>query len=358
MPFRSRTEDRFESVEFELGTLYYRTTQLNQWKRLPSLSNETFGWNLTLVMFDGNSISVTQKSRGTGCTLKLEKGRFKIGKVDLPPIIGRYEDSILAVNIQVNEEAKYIISSDSGAKGLIKAHEIPLAELGTQMKYIRLELFQDPHYCKVDGLTKPRTPYATLVILRKLCAAAAEQTDSVDLERTPESETHSSHDDAPQEAVVFLQKAVITPQNSTSNSTVQQFISTLAPQPPSSNIHVPAPISRSSSADSPQRHKAQKRTLAEISVEHKDIKKEEDEHNSVPPPISTLAPQHHSTDIQASAPVPSSPSATMAPHHQAAKRTLAEIDAAYEEIEKQEEDFLANCRERKKMLREERKGAE
>ncbi|KAL8786497.1 MAG: hypothetical protein Q9213_002724 [Squamulea squamosa] len=292
MPRISGAAKRPTSIEVNMAKLYYTPHDSFDFKRLPSLPAAGLGdfGNVNPVIFDGDSISFTQKGGGKSCTARLAKGEYYIRSLTIERqfMVPTGGETAVTVLIECRSQPKCEITGSRRKNGMLKAKAIPLGNLVNQMNFVRIELSDICSHWKVRGAARGKTLDALKTQLEQHCAgymsiAPAEPNPRSGFRSNPTEE----HETLP------------------------------------NGVHKTSAVSAVSST--PMVHHLQ----PETSVNH---------------PSSTVTSA-----------VPMSVPQTPAILHQQTgrKRTLEEMEAQYDEIEKVEKDFMASIREKKEKLWEE-----
>lgn len=304
--------DHPRSLKLESATLSYRIRDEEKWRVLRRAGREgTF--NIGPILFETDSISITQESNGNRCVLKLEKGAFAIKTLTLAMHPGKLLGNVFEV--QCNTAPRCDFKSYTGDKGIAKAEEFPLAKNSDQMYRIRLQLSGALGQWKILGGARAERPESLALVkwqLKQLCGGSSSVKPTG---KNAEPKPRSSG-------------ATQIPVRRPASITSKPVPSSTVPENPSR----PGPTSYVPTNTPPPSPMPQSKP-AEISLHAVSSAYAGATTPQPPPLITNLQP----------------PSAR--------KRTRAEIDAEYDELEKEEEVLarLVRCRERKRQLEEERK---
>ncbi|KAL8900540.1 MAG: hypothetical protein Q9207_005645 [Kuettlingeria erythrocarpa] len=303
------------SLKLESASLSYQIRHEERWRVLRRAGREgTF--NVGPILFEAESISITQESNGNRCILKLDQGAFAVRYLTLAKHPAKDPGNL--IELQCHTPARCEFKSYTGDKGIAKAEEFPLAKNSDQMYRIRLQLSAALGQWKILGGARAERPESLALVkwqLKQLCGVVS-LTKLMDGKPGPKPKPVVMGASSPvQPPSVFTQQPVLTPASpkEPSHLALGGYVDKTTP-PPS-----PMPMSK----------------LAEV-----------------PPRVGSGA------SARATSPhLPSVVTALQLPSTR--KRTRAEIDAEYDELEKEEEVLarLMRCRERKRQLEEERKRA-
>ncbi|KAL8826242.1 MAG: hypothetical protein Q9170_007473 [Blastenia crenularia] len=288
-----------DSLEINMAWLFYQRMESESFDyrnilpQLPAAGLSEYG-NVGPVKFRQGDIIIASKARGKSATLELLKGCYTVESLQMEKSLIDHQSAkeVVALTIVVK------VFSECYCTGRgVKARSFPLAMFATTMKSIRLELDKGRHNWKGLGRIKK------------------------------DIFGHQSPDD-------ILDQLKLLRLGSPPNNTAQPVVKAESPQSrvtnASTNRASPKP-----SAPTPQGATPSSSATLSSSVNYQTSQASSDRlHLSSGP-----------TSLQPATPLVSTNK----------KRTRAEIDAQYDELEKEEEEFVARSRERKKQLREELK---
>ncbi len=304
---------RPRSLKLESAILSYQIQHEERWRTLRRAGREG-PFNVGPVLSEAESISITQKSNGNRCILKVDKGTFTVRYLTLAKHPAKDPGNL--IEIQCHNHAHCDYKSYTGEKGIAKAEELPLAKNSDQMYRVRLQLGAALGQWRILGGARAERPVSLALVkwqLKQLCGVVSldkPMSGKPGPKPTGIIAGTSSFLRAPS---VFTRQPVLAPA-----SPGEHFR-------PASSSYVPA----STPPPSPMP------TLKPAEV-----------------PLRTVPSAYAGGATHYAPPVPTTPQPSTV-----RKRTRAEIDAEYDELEKEEEVLarLVRCRERKRQLEEERK---
>ncbi|KAI4184082.1 MAG: hypothetical protein LQ346_006171 [Caloplaca aetnensis] len=301
------------SLKLESATLSYQIRHEERWRVLRRAGREgTF--NVGPVLFEADSISITQESNGNRCILKVDRAVFTVRYLTLAKHPARDPGNL--IEFQCNTPAHCDFKSYTGDKGIAKAEEFPLAKISDQMYRVRLQLSATLGQWKILGGARAERPESLALVkwqLKQLCGVVSLEKPMGGKPGPKPKEVVMGASRPVRRPSVFTREPVITP--ASPEGPCRQALGGYDDKitPPPSPMPIPKPA-------------------------------------EVPPRVGSGAYAGAATPHPL--PVPTTPQPPSV-----RKRTRAQIDAEYDELEKEEEVLarLVRCRERKRQLEAERK---
>ncbi|KAL8753347.1 MAG: hypothetical protein Q9199_005114 [Rusavskia elegans] len=332
MPLTSAAAKSPTSIDVNMAILFFRRHYTSKTERLPNLPAAGLGEsNVSPVTFDQDSISFTQKANGSSCVVRLAKRDYTLQSLafETPFMAPRDDESVIVASIVCHSQPKCEITPSKRKNGMLEARKIPLRKLASEMYIVRIELSEALCYWKVRGATKGKTLAAVKSQLDHVC---------VGYNSTPVAESwgpsqlkaalYSEDKDSGKGFIISRPKLLA--------------MSTAAGHPP-----------RPASSNPPQSNRC---TLNQQSIV------ETVELNCPPRPASSNPPHPASNNQPSSNPLPTDltspgklphqapPTLTAQQHPTGLKRKLEEMKTQYDEIEKEEKNFMLRSREKKEKL--------
>lgn len=342
-------------MELDQAVLYYGTEDSSATILLPSPPAVWHGQygNVTSVKLKQSSISFIQKRKEDSCVADLEGRTFSIRSFSFErPYKPQYFDqTVLVATLECYSSPKCKLISNRHPYALPKAEAIPLYKRAGEMRLIRLELNEEPSKWTVRGTRKAQTAGTFRCQLERLYAPHTSLA-STDPESQSQPKVESDHGDAPParsppvslsgpEAVSAAAGGPPFAAPSNGHPTSLPLPATLPPSashPIAGTLPPPAPP-RSTTRQHPR---VLKRKVEEMEAQYNEIEEEEEEF--------VVRCGERKEQLWQKLRSGDPPTSTGPRHPSGLKRRLEEMEVQYDGIEKEEEEFMVRCRERKAKL--------